>query len=183
MAQRTLVEIGRQPPPGVQHDEAHRTANRRICAITGSKRIGATVHSSFAGKWTVDDDQRRGDVRGRLDTVQVKSPISQRQHRSANNRCIFRTAAGHYHVDRKHFAGKRPPSRSHLALDELRIAAQNLDNGVELFLRRWNDRKPVGPAAIVVEFNEIRAVRHGLNANGRAELLKRLRCHLLSPAA
>ena len=114
-------------------------------------------HSSFGGKRTVDDEERRGDMRGRLDAVEIKSTIGQRQHRGADDRRIFRTASGHHHVDRKHFAGECTPPRSHLALDELRIAAQDRDNSVNFILRRWNYRKTIRPPTIVVEFDEIRA--------------------------
>src|SRR5215471_12999562 len=71
MAERALVEIRRPAATDVQHDKANSPADRRIGAVARSESVRAAVHTDFGGDRSVDDDERRGDVGGCLDAVQI----------------------------------------------------------------------------------------------------------------
>ena len=79
----------------------------------------------------VHDEQRRRHVRRRLHAVQVEGRLGQRQQRGAHDRRVFRLAAGHHQVDRQHLAGQAAVARRHPAFDEIRLAAERRDHGVD----------------------------------------------------
>jgi hypothetical protein len=83
-----------------------------------------------------------GDVRDCLDAVQIERAIDQGQHGRADDGGIFRTAARHHHIDRQDFARERAPARRNFALYELRLAAKDGHERVDLVLGVGEPRRP-----------------------------------------
>src|SRR5262245_14133488 len=139
-----------QPAAHVHQQQTDRATDREVGVEALAEGVVAGVDAEFPGDRPVHDDERSYRMRGGLDRVEVEHGIGQRLDGRDDHRHVRGPATRHHRVDCDALDGAlaltRRQYRHHVAWAPVRVAEEL----AHVRLGRRHDRKPVGPALLLV---------------------------------
>src|SRR3989454_705959 len=146
VAEGRAVLASRPRATDVLEGQTHRAPDHGVGAVALAERVGAGVDPEPRRDRTVDDEERRAGMRGRLDRVEVEARIGERTDRGDDDRQVLGQGARERRVDGDRLEGchslARYERRDHLGA----VASEAPEDASHALLGRREHGQPVRPA-------------------------------------